>query len=168
LDGGGATALDKRARLSLVLIVVALAVGALVASGVGAETPRKASIVPAPESAPTSSPGATARALVDVATPAEKKLWNDRGCVTCHGADAHGTNMGPDVVAVIPLYLAKHGSSDAAKKALVAYLVDPKNTPRLRADGATFMNPMPAIEKLFGGKREDADALADLLLRLAE
>ena len=104
--------------------------------------------------------------LSDVAAPAELKLWTDRGCITCHGAEARGTQMGPDLTNVLPLYMAKHGSVSAAKTALAAYLIDPQGVPKLRSDGVTFPNPMPAIEKLFGGKREDAAVIADMLLRL--
>jgi hypothetical protein len=76
--------------------------------------------------------------------------------------------MGPDLTKVVPLYLAKHGSVDAAHRAVVAYLIDPKGSEKLRDDGVLYVNPMPPIEKLFGGKREDADALASMLLRIVK
>jgi len=153
--------LDKRAALSLLLIVVAFGVGGVVASGIGADRSAKRpdSFVP---------PTPTGRSLETIATPEELKLWNDRSCFMCHGPAGKGTQMGPDLTKVVPIYLAKHGSADAAKKALVAYLIDPKGSPKLRDDGATFPNPMPPIEKLVGGRREDADVLAGLLVRLGE
>jgi len=147
--------LNSRVQLSLALIVVAAGVGAVVASGVGAERPSTAQV------AGSAAPGAEAE------SPARSRLWNDRGCVTCHGADARGTPMGPDLTKIVPMYIAKHGSVDAAHRAVVAYLIDPRGSPKLRDDGVLYVNPMPPIEKLFGGRREDADALASMLLRLA-
>ena len=75
--------------------------------------------------------------------------------------------MAPDLTKVIPLYVAKFGE-DAARAKLAAYLLDPQASPRLRDDGQVFPNPMPAIEKLFGGTRDDAPVLAGLLVRLAK
>jgi len=76
--------------------------------------------------------------------------------------------MGPDLVKVVPLYVARHGSVDAAHRALAAYLLDPQVSPKLRDDGVLYPNPMPPILKMFGGRPEDADALADLLLSVAK
>ncbi len=152
--------MNQRAVLSLVLLGVAFAVGTVVASGWGSDAPRR----PPPDVEPSAPQGPS---LAASASPEELKLWNGRSCLTCHGADAHGTLMGPDLFRVLPLYLAKHGSADAAAKALAAYIVDPKNSPKLRDDGAKFINPMPAIERI-GGKRTEADALARMLLRLVE
>jgi mono/diheme cytochrome c family protein len=152
--------MDQRAKLSIGLVVVAFGVGAVVASGVGAD--------PAPKTGPAAPRPRGPATLAETASPAELKLWNERGCVTCHGADGRGTNMGPDVVKLVPVYLAKHGSPEAARKAIAAYLVDPAGSEKLRDDGVHFSNPMPAIEKMVGGRREDADVVAGLLIRLGE
>jgi cytochrome c553 len=150
---------NRRAALSLVLVGVALVVGAVVALGLGA-APKKASVErPAPPPATT---------LSQVATSDELKLWTGRGCATCHGAEGLGTPMGPDVTKLVPLYLAKHGAAAAAKTALAAYLLDPQNSPKLRDDGVQYANPMPSILKFPGGKPQDADAMAEMLLRLAK
>ncbi len=128
-----------------------------VAAGVGARPRRPATDEPLPdESAPT---------LADVASPDELELWNLRGCATCHGPQARGSQLGPDLTKVVPLYLTTHGSPDAAKAAIVAYLLDPQGAPKLRHNGQRFMNPMPAITKM-NGTRDDAEKLASLLLRL--
>jgi hypothetical protein len=145
--------LDQRARLSVVLIAVAIGMGAYVAV---ASSPRVAA--PAARPAPAS--------LSDIASADELKLWTNRGCVTCHGPDARGGPMAPDLTKVLPLYLAKFGSAGAAKERIVAYLLDPQGSPKLRDDGVQFPNPMPSIEKLFGGTRTDAETLAGLLVRL--
>lgn len=144
--------MNARAPLSLALIVVALGVGVFAASRDRSAAPRT----------PT-----TPAASVPV-SPSESRLWNDRGCITCHGWNARGTPMGPDLLKVVPLYVARHGSVGAAHKAIVEYLLDPQGSPKLRDDGVLYPNPMPPILKLFGGRPEDADALADLLLRMAK
>ena len=151
--------MDKRAKLSVVLIVIGFGTGAIVASGSGARSSRVDA--PAPPAAPTG------HSLSDIASPDELKLWTNRGCVTCHGPDARGGPMAPDLTTVLPFYLAKCGSADAARAQLVEYLIDPQGSPKLRDDGVQFPNPMPAIEKLFGGTKADAATLAGLLVRLA-
>jgi hypothetical protein len=154
--------LNVRARLSIALIVVAFGVGGVIAFGVGSDKPSSASV------APTASAPRGAASLDAVATPAELRLWNDRGCITCHGWNARGTPMGPDLAKVVPLYRAKHGSDEAAHREIVAYLIDPQGSPKLRDDGVQYVNPMPPIERMFGGRREDAEALAGMLLRFAK
>jgi mono/diheme cytochrome c family protein len=152
--------LDQRARLSVVLLVIAVATATVIATGAGARDELVATtIVPAPPAGPVSG------RLSAVASPAEMKLWRDRGCVTCHGPEATGGPMAPDLTKVVPLYKAKFGASAADR--LEAYLIDPQGAPKLRDDGQLFPNPMPAIEKLFGGTKADARTLAALLLRLA-
>jgi hypothetical protein len=148
--------LDQRAVLSVALIGIAVAACVVVAAGIGASPIRHGDEVIAESTA-----------LSDVATPDELKLWNRIGCATCHGGEARGTQMGPDLTKIVPLYLARYGSAEAAKEKLVAYLLDPKTEPKLRDDGATYVNPMPAIDRLAGGRREDAPGIAELLLRLA-
>ena len=150
--------MDKRAWLSVVLIAIGFGTGAIVASGAGARASR--GDVPSAPSAPTG------RSLSDVASPDELKLWTNRGCITCHGAEARGGPMAPDLTKVLPLYFAKFGSAEAARDQLVEYLIDPQGSPKLRDDGVQFPNPMPAIEKLFGGTKADAATLAGLLVRL--
>lgn len=135
------------------------------AAGVGADRD-DAAAHSAP--APASPRFLSERFLSDVATPREYELWNSRGCVTCHGTEALGTPLGPDLTKVVPLYLAKNRSREAAVAALAAYMLDPQGAPKLRDDGEVYPNPMPALEKLFGGKREEAPVLADMLLRLAK
>jgi hypothetical protein len=149
--------LDKRAKLSVVLIVIGFGTGAIVASGSALRTSSSEPLAPVR--------GGTK--LSEIASPAEWKLWNDRGCITCHGAEARGSPMAPDLLRVLPLYFAKFGSADAVKNELVAYLIDPQGSPKLRDDGVQFPNPMPAIEKLIGGTKADAATLAGLLVRLA-
>jgi hypothetical protein len=143
--------LTARAKLSIALTVVALGGGAFVASGVGSRSP-------SPPTATRSVPS----------SPSQSRLWNDRGCITCHGWNARGTPMGPDLVKIVPLYVARHGSVEAARRALVEYLLDPQGSPKVRDDGVLYPNPMPPVLKMFGGRPEDADALADLLLGLAK
>jgi hypothetical protein len=150
--------LDKRAKLSVVLIVVGFGTGAIVAAGSAARTPSA--------EAPVQVRRGTT--LSDIASPAEWKLWNDRGCVTCHGPEARGTPMAPDLVKVLPLYFAKFASPDAVRSRLAAYIIDPQGSPKLRDDGVQFPNTMPAIEKLFGGTKPDATTLAGLLVRLSD
>jgi hypothetical protein len=152
--------LDKRAKLSVVLIAIGFGTGAIVASGAGARAPR--SDAPAAPSAPRGP------MLSDIASPAELKLWNNLGCITCHGAEARGSPMAPDLTKVLPLYFAKFGTDDAVREELVAYLIDPQGSPKLRADGVQFPNPMPAIEKMSGGTKAAAATLAGLLVRLAK
>jgi hypothetical protein len=149
--------LDQRAKLSLAILTVGAIACGVVAARLGAEERPKDPNAPSPPSG---------RFLSDVATPDELKLWNSRGCVTCHGPEARGGPMGPDLTTVVPLYAAKHG--DAATEALAAYLLDPKGSPKLRTDGTTYPNPMPSLEKLFGGRREEAPVIAAMLLRLAK
>ena len=152
--------MDRRAKLSLALVLVALTAGGLVMAGAGADRDEAAAHgAPAP---------ASPRFLSDLATPREYELWNSRGCVTCHGTEALGTPLGPDLTKIVPIYLAKSGSRDAAVAALAAYVLDPQGAPKLRDDGEVYPNPMPALEKLFGGRREEAPVLADMLLRLAK
>jgi mono/diheme cytochrome c family protein len=151
---------DRRAKLSLVLVLVALTAGGLVMAGAGAERDE-----PAARGAPAAP---SPKFLSDLATPREYELWNDRGCVTCHGTEGLGTPLGPNLAKVMPLYLAKSGSREAAVAALAAYVLDPQGAPKLRDDGEVYPNPMPALEKLFGGRREEAPVLADMLLRLAK
>ena len=55
--------------------------------------------------------------------------------------------MAPALSKVIPLYVAKFGSPQAAKAQLVEYLLDPAGAPKLRDDGQVFPTPMPAFEK---------------------
>jgi cytochrome c553 len=146
--------MDKRAALSIVLLVVGIGTCALVAFGVGTDPPERA----APEGP----------LLSEVATPDEHKLWTTRGCATCHGPDARGGLMAPDLAEVIPLYLARFGSPEAARERLAAFMLNPAGSPRLRNDGELFPNPMPSLLKLYGGRREDAPVLAGMLLRLAK
>ena len=151
--------MDGRAKLSIALVALAFAAGVIVAAGVGADEDE------APRAAPKA---ASASFLSDLATPREYALWNDRGCVTCHGTEALGTPMGPNLTKVVPLYLAKFGSREAAREALAAHMLNPQTSQKLRDDGEVFPNPMPPLEKLFGGKREEAPVLAEMLLRLAK
>lgn len=151
--------MDKRAALSIALIAIGVGASALVAFGVGTDPPERAR--------PTSAPRSEASTLSSLATPEEMKLWNARGCVTCHGPEGRGGPMAPDVTKVVPLYLRKFGSAEAARDRLAAYILDPAGSEKLRDDGDVFPSPMPALEKLFGGRREDAPVLAGMLLRLA-
>ena len=153
--------MNRRTRISVALVVVALLGGALVAAAV-----RSDDDVAAPR-ADALAPKKSRGSLSQLATPREYELWNSRGCVTCHGLEARGTPLGPDLTKVVPRYLAKHGSSESARAALVAHMLDPVKSEKLRDDGEVYANPMPPLEKLFGGKREDAPVLADMLLRLA-
>jgi hypothetical protein len=152
---------NTRAKLFVALLCVGVGVCVVMATGFGADPSRRKQ--------PTNAdvPDEHGKTLADVATPAEQRLWSARGCVTCHGATARGTPMGPDLGKVVPLYVAKFGGVDAAKTQIVEYLLDPQGSPKLRDDGLLFPNPMPAITKLFGGTEKDAATLADMLLRLA-
>jgi hypothetical protein len=147
---------NRPSPIAVFLVVIGLLAVVLVAAGTGSDDARSPAPVP------------RGRALSDLATPEEYELWNARGCVTCHGFEARGTSLAPDLTRVIPLYVAKAGSAESARAAIAAYLLDPAGSPKLRADGAVFPNPMPPLEKLFGGRREDAPVLAGMLLRLAE
>lgn len=150
--------MEKRAALSIALIVVGVGASALVAFGVGTDPPVRAT---------PSEPRPAVTSLSGLATPDELKLWNARGCVTCHGGEARGGPLGPDLTKVIPLYLRKFGSAESARERLAAYMLDPEGSEKLRDDGEVFPNPMPALDKLFGGRREEAPVLAGMLLRLA-
>lgn len=149
--------MNPGAKLAVAAVVVAF-VGTLIASSLKS---------PDDESSARGDGAPSGTSLADLATPDEYRLWSDRGCITCHGPEARGTPLGPDLTRVVPLYLAKFGSRDAARAALAAHMLDPQRSVKLRDDGEVFPNPMPPLEKLFGGKREEAPVLADLLLRLA-
>ena len=152
--------MNRRTKVALALVVAALAAGAVVAAAFRSHDDG---------AAPRADAAARARSgtsLSRLATPREYELWNSRGCVTCHGPEARGTPLGPDLTKVVPRYLAKHGSSESARAALVAHMLDPATSVKLRDDGEVYANPMPPLEKLFGGKREDAPVLAEMLLRL--
>jgi mono/diheme cytochrome c family protein len=151
-----------RTGVTLALVVAALAAGFALAVGVGSRDD---------DAAPRSTGGAKSSAgtsLSRIATPREYGLWNDRGCITCHGAEARGTPLGPDLTKVVPRYLARHASPEAARAALVAHMLDPAGTPKMRDDGEVYPNPMPPLERLFGGRRDEAPVLAGMLLRLAK
>lgn len=150
--------MNGRAALSIALIAAGVGASVLAAAGDDADPPAR-------ELAPARRPGPAA--LSDLASPEELKLWTARGCVTCHGPEARGGPMAPDLTKVIPLYVAKFGSEDAARAAIAAYLLDPADSPKLRDDGEAYPNPMPPLERLFGGRREEAPVLAAMLLRLA-
>lgn len=147
---------NRASPIAIFLVVIGVFIVIVVAAGPGGgENESRA-------------PAGEAGSLSSVATPREYELWNERGCVTCHGLEARGTPMGPDLTKVIPLYLAKTGSAAAARDALAAYLLDPAGRPKLRVDGEVFPNPMPPLGKLFGGNRDEAPVLAEMLLRLAK
>lgn len=158
--------MNQRALLSIGVLAVGLSVCGFVLSGVGAH-PSRPAIEPPPAEPPATASPAAGRTLSGIASPPEAALWSSRGCVTCHGPEARGSMMAPDLTKVVPLYLARFGE-EGAKAKIAEYLIDPKGSPKLRDDGQVFPNPMPAIEKLFGGTRDDAPVLAGLLVRLAK
>lgn len=145
---------NRPSPIAIFLVVIGLLGVVLVAAGTGSDDER--SVAPVPQG----------RSLSDLATPQEYELWNARGCITCHGSEARGTPLGPDLTKVVPRYHAKHASRESARDALAAHMLDPAHSPKLRDDGEVYPNPMPPLESLFGGKREDAPVLADMLLRL--
>jgi mono/diheme cytochrome c family protein len=151
-----------RTGVSIALVVAALAAGYAIAVGVGS---RDDDAAPRPAAGAKSAAGTS---LSQIATRREYELWNARGCITCHGPEARGTPLGPDLTKVIPHYVARHASPEAARAALVAHVLDPAGTPKMRDDGEVYPNPMPPLERLFGGRREEAPVLAGMLLRLAK
>ena len=151
--------------VSALILAAIIGAAVLVAYGARSEGPRTVGARGAAPAEPESvAPRATE--LADIATPEELQLWSYRGCITCHGADARGTPMGPDLLGVLPLYVAKFGAGEAARAQLVAYMFDPNDSPKLRTDGEEYQIPMPSIAQFGGGTREEAATLAGLLLRL--
>ena len=95
-----------------------------------------------------------------------RELFIERQCITCHGADGSGTDMGPGLGVVMPLYLeAAGGDAAAARGRVAAYLRDPRGEPKLRRDSTRYPNPMPSARGL-GLKDEEIDRVVDYLLRM--
>jgi mono/diheme cytochrome c family protein len=70
-----------------------------------------------------------------------ERLWNDLGCINCHGPDGRGMpGFGPTL----------HGKkSNWTHDTLLAYLRDPvgyaAKDPRLKKQAQQFMSPMPPV-----------------------
>lgn len=70
-----------------------------------------------------------------------ERLWNDLGCINCHGPDGRGmAGFGPTL----------HGKkSNWTHDTLLAYLRDPvgyaSKDPRLKKQAQQFMSPMPPV-----------------------
>ena len=144
--------MTQKAAVTLVLLGLAVASGAALALGVGRP--------PRPE-----NPG-----VVEIREEARnpgRALFSERLCVSCHGADGGGKEMGPGLGAVMSEYLAAAGGNEAEAKArLIAYLKDPKGSPRLRKDTTHYPNPMPSAKGLGFTDDESIAQVADYVLHM--
>jgi mono/diheme cytochrome c family protein len=86
------------------------------------------------------------------------KLWKDEGCATCHGANAEGTRLAPDL---------RDKATHWTREALSAYLKDPvgfaSRDERLRAQMKGYSQAMPTYKML---SQAELDTLVEHVLSL--
>jgi len=143
--------MDQKAALTLALVGAAAVAGTALALGVGRPPrPENEGVVAVREE--TSSPG--------------RGIFTQHQCVVCHGVDGSGTEMGPGLGGVMPLYLeAGGGDLEGAKARLVEYLKSPQGVPVLRRDSTKYPNPMPSAKGL-GLDDDKLRQLADFLIHM--
>lgn len=140
------------ARLTIVLLGLAILSGTALALGIG-RPPRREN-------------AGVREILEESRTGPGRQLFAQHQCVVCHGADGGGTAMGPGLGAVMQEYLAAAGGDEAAAKArIVSYLKDPKGVKTLRRDSSKYPNPMPSAQGL-GLDDAKMGFIADFVLRL--